>query len=312
LRRAGWRRFATSGKTLATYAGSYHMKFTQGLALLAVGCLAVPGPALAWGYEGHKVVAAIAQAYLTPAAKRQVDALLAADTDPLEPHDMLSAATWADTWRRDHRETAQWHFVDLELSKPDLDTACFGHPPAAVPASAGPAQACIIDRLNAFETELANPATPQAERIVALKFVLHFVGDLHQPLHASDDQDQGGNCVRLALSDARTTNLHSYWDTGLVVAMGSDPVMLAQTLRARITPTQKAAWEKGDAKSWALESYAIAKSTAYWPGAPAGCARDAAPAALPAGYDAAAQTAIALQLEKAGVRLARVLNQALG
>jgi hypothetical protein len=288
------------------------MKFTKGLALLLAGCLAAPAPAFAWGYEGHKIVAAIARAYLTPTTKAKVDALLAADTDTLEPHDMLSAAAWADSYRRDHRETAPWHFVDLELDRPNLDAACFGHPPSAAPASAGPAKACLVDRLNAFEAELKDPVTPQAERIIALKFVLHFVGDIHQPLHASDNRDHGGNCVRLALGDARTTNLHSYWDTGLIVAMGSDPVVLAQTLRGRITPGQKAAWEKGDAKAWALESNAIAKSTAYWPGAPAGCAADAAPVQLPAGYDAAAQSAIALQLEKAGVRLSWVLNQALG
>jgi S1/P1 Nuclease len=288
------------------------MKFAQAVGALVAGLLLVPEPAAAWGYEGHKVVAAIARAYLTPAVQAKVDGLLAADTDNLEPHDMLSAATWADTWRRDHRETAQWHFVDLELAKPDLEAACFGHPPSAVPASAGPAQACIVDRLNAFEAELANASTPQAERIIALKFVLHFVGDLHQPLHASDDQDQGGNCVRLALGGSRTTNLHSYWDTGLIVMMGSDPVALAQTLAARITPAQKAAWAKGDAAAWALDSYAIAKSTAYWPGAPAGCAKDAAPVSLPPGYEAAAQAAVAIQLEKAGVRLAGVLNRAFG
>ena len=288
------------------------MKFTRGLAVLAAGCLAVPAPAFAWGYEGHKIVAAIARAYLTPTAKAKVDALLAADADTLEPHDMLSAATWADTYRKDHRETAQWHFVDLELSKPDLDAACFGHPSSAVPASVGPAQACLVDRLNAFEAELRDPATPKAERIVALKFVLHFVGDVHQPLHASDDQDQGGNCVRLSLGGARTTNLHSYWDTGLIATMGSDPAALAQTLRGQITPAQRTAWQKGDPKAWALESYGLATSMAYWPGAPAGCARDAGPVALPAGYDAPAQAAVALQLEKAGVRLAWVLNQALG
>jgi hypothetical protein len=288
------------------------MKFTKSLALLLATCFAVPAPAFAWGYEGHKIVAAIARGYLAPAVKAKVDALLAADTDTLEPHDMLSAATWADTYRKDHRETAQWHFVDLELAKPDLDAACFGHPPSSVPASAGPAQACIVDRLNAFEAELKNPATPQAERIIALKFVLHFVGDVHQPLHASDDQDQGGNCVRLALGGSRTTNLHGYWDTGLIVTMGSDPVALAQTLSAKITSAQRAAWAKGDAAAWALESYAVAKSTAYWPGAPAGCPKDAAPVSLPPGYDAAAEAAVAIQLEKAGVRLAGVLNRAFG
>ena len=101
------------------------MKFTRTLAGLLAVLAASPGPAAAWGYEGHKIVAAIARGYLTSAAKAKVDALLAADTDTLEPHDMLSAATWADTYRNSHRETSQWHFVDLELAKPDLDAALF-------------------------------------------------------------------------------------------------------------------------------------------------------------------------------------------
>lgn len=282
------------------------MRFSGALAALLLGAAAVPAPACAWGYEGHKVVAAIARRYLTPVAQAKVDALLAADTDTLEPHDMLSAATWADSWRNGHRETAQWHFVDLELDHPDLDAACFGHPPSA---NAGPPQACLVDRLNAFEAELANPATPQAERIAALKFVLHFVGDIHQPLHASDHEDHGGNCLRLALGGPRTTNLHSYWDTGLVSQMGADPVALANQLQARITPAQKAAWQAGDARAWALESFAVARSVVYWPGAPAGCDQNAPPVDLPSGYDATAKPAIVQQLQRAGVRLAWVLNR---
>jgi hypothetical protein len=288
------------------------MNFTRALAaLLAVVALA-PGPAAAWGYEGHKIVAAIARGYLTPATKAKVDALLAADSDTLEPHDFLSAATWADSYRNAHRETSQWHFVDIELGKPDLDAACFGHPPSAVPASAGPAQACLVDRLNAFEAELANPGTPQAERIVALKFVLHFVGDLHQPLHASDNQDHGGNCVRLALGGSRTTNLHSYWDTGLIAPMGTDPMAVASVLAAQITPQDRAAWAKGDSKAWALESFGVAKRVVYTFGSPPGCDANAAPMTLPAGYEASATAAVKVQLEKAGVRLAAVLNKALG
>jgi len=270
-----------------------------------------PQTSHAWGYEGHRIVAAIARSYLAPAVKAKVDALLAADTDMLEPHDILSAATWADSFRRDHRETAPWHFVDIELAKPDLDTACFGHPPSAFPASAGPERACLIDRLEAFEAELADPATPQAERIVALKFVLHFVGDIHQPLHASDDDDHGGNCVRIALGGARTTNLHSHWDTGLITALGTDPEAIAAQLRSQITKGQQKAWMAGDARAWALESFEVAKAAAYWPGAPRGCAGDTAPVNLPLGYDAAAKAVVAQQLEKAGVRLAWLLGSLL-
>jgi hypothetical protein len=288
-----------------------HKKFTRGLAAALLVAAATPAPALAWGYEGHKIVAAIARSYLLPAVQAKIDALLAADTDTLEPHDMLSAATWADTYRNSHRETSQWHFVDLELDHPDGTAACFGYPASAKPASAGPAQDCITDRIKAFEAELADPATPQAERILALKFVLHLVGDVHQPLHAADNHDHGGNCVPVALGP-KVSNLHSYWDTGVIVEMGKDPIALADKLSAQITPAQKAAWEKGDPETWAAESYKIAKSVVYSIGSRPGCdSLDHTPLAPPASYDEAAKAAVAIQLERAGVRLARVLNQTL-
>ena len=84
--------------------------------------------------------------------------------------------------------------MDVELGQPDLVAACFGHPalPLGIPASKGPPQACVVDKINQFSAELGDPATAYSEQLVALKFLLHFVGDLHQPLHASDDHDSGG------------------------------------------------------------------------------------------------------------------------
>jgi hypothetical protein len=159
-----------------------------------------------------------------------------------------------------------------------------------------------------------------AERIIALKFVLHFVGDLHQPLHTADNEDHGGNCVRLALGGARTTNLHSFWDTGLVNDLGMDPLEVAATLRAQISLADKAKWERantvtseaGNPTSWARESYEVAKQSVYVIGSPAGCDSSAAPLSLPAGYEAASKAVVAGQLKRAGVRLAQLLNRTLG
>lgn len=282
------------------------------MALLALAAATVPAKGFAWGSEGHKVVTAIAQAYLTPVARSNAEAILSGDPDTLTPPDLVSRSTWADAWRGSgHRETAQWHFVDIELDNPDVAAACFGDPPPLPLASLGPAGSCVIDRINAFTAELRNPQTPQAERVLALKYVLHLVGDLHQPLHASDSHDRGGNCVLLSLGGARTQNLHSYWDTSVVKAMGSDPVALAAELRARITPAQKVLWERGTPRDWAMEAFAVARSTAYRLPSSAKCGGDEGPVALPSGYAEAAQSAAALQLERAGVRLALVLNQAL-
>src|SRR5215470_8378703 len=164
-------------------------------------------PALAWGDEGHEVVALIAQSFLDTNALKRVNALLAADTDSLTAHDIASAATWADKFRDSNRngarqKTSQWHFVDIEITAPDLDAACFNHPqiPSGTVAANGPAADCVVDKINEFAAELANPATDAEEQIVALKFLLHFVGDLHQPLHASDDHDRGGNDKKVSAS----------------------------------------------------------------------------------------------------------------
>ena len=159
-----------------------------------IALLLAPSPAFAWGYEGHEIIATIARAELTPAVRAKVDAILAGDPDTLTGPDMVSRATWADAWRSaGHRETAQWHFVDTELDGPDLKAACFGYPAARNPASAGPATDCVVDKIREFTSELASPTTVPAERLLALKYLLHFVGDVHQPLHASDNHDRGGN-----------------------------------------------------------------------------------------------------------------------
>ena len=272
-----------------------------------------PGYAYAWGNEGHEIIAAIARDQLTPVVRAKVDALLTADPDTLTAHDMASEATWADAYRAaGRRETAAWHFVDDEIDHaPDLKTACFGFPAPNEPPSSGPAQDCITDKIEEFRGELASPSTPVAERLLALKYLLHFVGDVHQPLHASDNHDRGGNCVHVSLGGLRTTNLHAFWDTGVVQPMGADPQTIVRRLEAQITPAQREAWDSGDSKAWALDSYQIAVAVAYTLNTPPGCALDAAPLDLPADYQAKAQLAAERQMEKAGVRLAWVLNRAL-
>ncbi len=283
------------------------------IAASVTSAVLAPTAALAWGYEGHQVVADIARAELTPAVRAKVDAILATDPDTLTGPDMASRATWADAWRgAGHRETAQWHFVDTELDgSANLDAACFGHPAPNQPASAGPAQDCVVDKVQEFSAELAAPGTAPAERLLALKYLLHFVGDMHQPLHASDNHDRGGNCVLLSLGGSRTQNLHAYWDTAVVEAFGRDPAQVATLLSGRITPALRRQWQQGTPAGWAQEAFQVARTAAYTIGSPAGCQSDASPIALPDGYAERAQGAAAVQLERAGVRLGTMLNAAL-
>jgi S1/P1 Nuclease len=285
----------------------------QSLALAVTLCaLSLPTVVLAWGVEGHEIVAAIARGYLTPQVRGKVDQMLAADPDTLTPHDIVSESVWADRYRSGHPETSEWHFVDIELDHPDLKAACFGYPAAGAVASQGPAHDCIVNKVVEFSKELADPATSPAERLLALKFLLHFVGDMHQPLHDVDNHDKGGNCVLLSLGGPRAVNLHSYWDTVVVQGLGDEPQAVADVLTRRITPQNKAAWEESDPDSWALEGFDIAKTVVYTIGSQPGCTADPSPVGLPPGYADAAHEIVATQLEKAGVRLAVMLNQALG
>jgi hypothetical protein len=244
--------------------------------------------------------------------------MLAADPDNLTAHDIASEATWADRYRDSDRngsrqhyaQTRDWHFVNVELDDPNLDTACFGHPPlpAATVASNGPAQACLVDKAEQFAAELADPRTDPEERLVALKFVLHLVGDLHQPLHAADDHDAGGNRKRVVAQGFSPGNLHHFWDSEWVRRLGDDPRQVAGVIVAGISNEQRRAWSQGTAADWVMESFEVARKDAY--------GRLPEPSTrgvyvLDAGYVNAAIRDVRVQLSKAGLRLASLLNRAL-
>jgi hypothetical protein len=260
-------------------------------------------------------VARIAQSFLEADVLKRVNALLAADTDALTPHDIASAATWADKYRDSNtrgarQKTRQWHFVDIELTAPDLDQACFNHPalPPGTVASNGPADDCVVDKIEEFAVELANPATDLEEQVVALKFLLHFVGDVHQPLHASDDHDRGGNNKKVAASWIKAGNLHHYWDTEFVALLETDAKSIASDLIGHISKDQQKQWQAGSPSDWAKDSFRIAKADTY------GLLSEPSSGGsygLSEKYVKTATADVALQLSKAGVRLAFLLNNAL-
>ncbi len=287
--------------------------------------LTLPTAALAWGDLGHQVVVEIALRHLNPTARSRVEQLLASDPDTLTAHDMVSSAVWADRFRDssingpkvNYHHTHEWHFVDLDRTHPSLPLACNNHQPlpAGALASEGPAHDCVVDKIEQFATELrASPASAGAdaktvnEERVALKFLIHLVGDLHQPLHAIDDHDRGGNEKRVRAAGLRANSLHHYWDTTLVEQLGSDPKFIAEMLDARITPAQLKTWQQGTPRMWAREAYEAARTYGY----------DALPTpdergryTLSAQYINQGTRVVALQLEAAGVRLALLLNQSL-
>ena len=238
--------------------------------------------------------------------------MLASDGDPLTAPDFAARATWADKYRNGHRETAAWHFVDIEIDHPDLQGACHGFPSLTPgqPASQGTAEDCVVNKIEQFTVELGNPATPAAERLLALKFLIHFVGDLHQPLHAADHQDRGGNCIALAAPQVQT-NLHAYWDVTVVETLGLSAAQIADKLDASLGAADLKQWAQGTPQSWALDTFEIGRHDVYaLPSLPT--CQNSGSVPLSGEYQLQARKDAAVQLQKAAVRLAAVLNRALG
>ncbi len=287
---------------------------SAGVLSLFVFCV----PAHAWGDEGHEVIGLIADHYLEPAVRYRVQAMLADDGTGLTATDIAHEATWADKYRDSdrnstgvhYRRTRNWHFVDLEMDDPDLKRACFGRPrlPPVTPASLGPAPACVVDKIEEFSAELASPTTGDEERRLALQFLLHLVGDVHQPLHAGDEHDQGGNRKTASAPGIALNSLHHHWDTEFVVRLGANDVEIARRLLAQMTDAKRTQWSRGTPEAWAMESWSVAKRHAYGL-LPKASAPDYYE--LSEAYVSDATAVTAEQLSKAGIRLAWLLNRAL-
>jgi hypothetical protein len=252
--------------------------------LFALLCAGLP--ALGWGPEGHDLVARIANAQLTAEARARVAAILGPGVS------MASVSSWPDQIRRSRPETGPWHYVDIPIDKPGLDMArdC-------------PKGDCVIAAIAAMRAKLRDRATPAIERREALMFVIHFVGDIHQPLHSSDNHDKGGNEVRIVFH-GQPGNLHGLWDSGLLGRTGAEDDLFPRLSAASARHRKKLA--KGTASDWAEQAHRLAQEMVYGklPHAAPG-----APIEIGADYERRAGAVIEIQLERAGARLAAVLNQ---
>ena len=201
-------------------------------------------PVLAWGTGGHEVVGIIAYGALTPTARHRVDAILA-----LEPGATLaSISNWADQSR--DRSTAAWHYVNMPRG-----SDCVYQPPRDCPNGQ-----CVVEALNVQAQLLASASG--SSQLQALKYVVHFVGDVHQPLHAGFADDRGANSYQVQAL-GRGTNLHALWDSGLIGDMSRDPAALARLLAAQPVPPLSLDF---DPAAWAGESCRIASRPDFYPG----------------------------------------------
>jgi hypothetical protein len=287
-------------------------------ALIAASILAVPVSAFAWGVAGHATIAEIAETRLSATALAEVRQLLAVK----HVIHLAEIASWPDEWRVFHPETGPWHFVDIPLF-------ASGYEPARDCAGDN----CVVAKIEEFASVLADRRRPDEERFQALAYVVHFIGDVHQPLHASNDDDAGGNKIIVTYfgqtkSDRRLPwNLHSVWDTAIiehhlasaygeptrVEGVRSDVRLLAHKLSAKVTRREAAGWTKGGLQpiAWANQSHDLARTVAYRGIIDADGAPLSSRTTVGTDYDERAWKVIELQIERAGVRLASVLNASL-
>jgi hypothetical protein len=272
------------------------MRSLLGTASLLATLAAGAAPAAAWGSEGHQAVGYVAERFLTAAALGEVRRLVA-------PAGLPQVASWADEIRTSRRYTGPWHFVDTEITAAGY-----------VPAVDCPQGNCAIDAIARYAARMADRSLPLAERQEALKFVVHFVGDVHQPLHACDDKDRGGNEVKVRLAGSDAANLHAVWDVATIAALGPDaPGVGAGLVTAArgLTPAARAELARGGPVDWAAESWRICRDEIYArmeggtlpPGGTGTTVID-----LPDDYAAQYAGIARDRLLRAGLRLAALLN----
>ena len=254
----------------------------------------------AWGPEGHMIVGRIAEQHLAPSTAHELHDLL----NPSPTNTTLTIASsnvvnWADAMRVDRPETKPWHFVDIPFDAASYDPARDCRAPAG----------CLIAAIEDFRRQLADPRTEHAARVEALKYLVHFVGDVHMPLHCITRRgDKGGNMVWVREpNDVKATRLHAFWDLTLVAknitALGMDVMAYGDSLNRAVTAAQAKAWCTGTPADWAWEAHLLAVKDVY-----TGIPVRGKAVTLDATYVANSQRIVAEQLTKAGLRLAQLLN----
>lgn len=204
-------------------------------------------PIQAWGPVGHKAVVELARELLDPEV-RKVDSLLAGEA-------MVDVVMWPDKSRdTTHPETYNWHFVNVPIyskgyresrdCKPDVRGDC------------------VINAIDRLKLKLADPSITNAARREALIFMLHFVGDIHQPLHAGHNNDLGGN-FRTITEIGGSKKLHGAWDSGILDSLNRTQPILVSRARNWLNTQDRAAIAAGTPRDWAAESFLIARDIAY-------------------------------------------------
>ena len=259
----------------------------------------------AWGGQGHRLVGVIAANHLSRAAAQNVAWLL-------DGQSMAEVSSWADQQVTDHVQTSYWHYLNIPPTAAgyDRDRDCPRQPGIAAGSRSDTWRDCAVDRITYFEQRTADAKLDRADRATALKFLIHFIGDLHQPFHALGVGKGGNdvivrvfgnsNCENDSSRPPRPCNLHSVWDSRLIARRDLSDQAYVAALEALIK--QKGWFQQpvGSPKDWAEQSFALGKAALV--------ANDTN---IDEAYYRKHIGVIDERLARGGVRLAAVLNRAL-
>lgn len=268
------------------------------IALLLLSAF-IPAQLFAWGPKGHAIVADLASSRLTPTARKNLQLLLGDNS-------LASIASWADTVRKERDESYGWHFVDIPKDAPGFseERDCFRpqdkHKNADVDH-----HNCVVDRIEMFQKVLRDENASTADRLEALKWLVHFVADLQQPLHAIEEA-RGGNDIKLPVFGSPKCgdydcNLHWTWDTLLLEHTGWSEEDYVARLNELIAQKRLGKQAGGTAVDWANESHLQARRIL-----------DQKAASVDEAYYQANIDLVNEKLALGGLRLAALLNSALG
>jgi hypothetical protein len=281
------------------------LRFTRRILLILFAFL--PTPAFAWWDYGHETVARIALAEASPATRAEIRRLLRQgallDTPTCPVATVAEASVWADCIRRAGDRfsyTAPWHYQNVDVCRPfDMASAC---------ANGN----CVSAQVERNLRLLKDHTLPRRERLQALLFLIHFVGDLHQPLHAGDRGDLGGNRFRAYYSRIRS-NLHAIWDGLLAERSISTPPGEASGLLSALGMEDRRTMAQGSVEGWARESWEVSRRFAYGGVLGDPCAEvPAEPPVITQDQIRDLIPVVRTQVTRGGLRLARLLDEAFG
>jgi len=196
-------------------------------------------PVFAWGRVGHRASAKLAESLLSPAAKAAIREILE------EGESLADASTWADQHSRDMPGSGGWHFVNVPITAKSYDSRdCHGN--------------CVVSRFEEFRKILLDPLAPLPRRRMALRYVIHLLQDMHQPLHVGDHHDRGGNAVQVTYYRDDRTNLHQLWDSGLFRNRYRHENQLLDEIEILARRDGKN-WHSSSTEVWVNESLEVAK-----------------------------------------------------